>query len=130
MESLDQHPGIRLRDCDSHVPNGGAGIGRFAPGPDCRYLQDVSGTKELSAKAVLAGGGMLHRLGLSTRSSYSIIIRRFFPTFSDLVQRLPEWKNRASERKFIVEVASLADAELLVNAGVDGIQFDKLRRMS
>lgn len=84
------------------------------------------GTKELSAKAVLAGGGMLHRLGLSDSILLFDHHSAFFPTFTDLVQRIPEWKNRASERKFIVEVASLADAELLVNAGVDGVQFDKL----
>ncbi len=84
------------------------------------------GTKELSAKAVLAGGGMLHRLGLSD----SILVfdhhAAFFPGFDEMTRWVPEWKRRVCERKFIVEAASLADAEALVHAGVDGIQFDKL----
>lgn len=84
------------------------------------------GTKELSAKAVLAGGGMLHRLGLSD----SILIfdhhTVFFPSFEDLVRMVPEWKSRACERKIIAEVASLAHAEALAGAGVDGVQFDKV----
>ncbi len=84
------------------------------------------GTKELSAKAVLAGGGMLHRLGLSD----SILIfdhhTVFFPSFEDLVRMVPEWKSRACERKIIAEVTSLPHAEALAGAGVDGVQFDKV----
>lgn len=84
------------------------------------------GTRELSAKAVLAGGGMLHRLGLSETILVFDHHAAFFPSFDELVRAVPDWKFRACERKVIVEAATLAQAEALVDAGVDGIQFDKL----
>lgn len=84
------------------------------------------GTRELSAKAVWAGGGMLHRLGLSETILVFDHHTAFFPSFADLIRLVPDWKSRACERKFIVEAASLDEAEALACAGVDGIQFDKL----
>lgn len=86
----------------------------------------VPGTRELSAKAVWSGGGMLHRLGLSETILVFDHHTAFFPSFDDLLLRVPDWKSRACERKFIVEAASLDQAEALAAAGVDGIQFDKL----
>ncbi len=85
LESLDQHPGVRFGIASrTHrlAALATAASPRVRIAATCKMFP---GTKELSAKAVLAGGGMLHRLGLSD----SILVfdhhAAFFPTFEDLV---------------------------------------------
>lgn len=83
------------------------------------------GTRELTAKAIMAGGGSLHRLGLSETVLVFDHHRAFFASFEDFVRRIPEWKSRSREKKFVVEAESMEEAMTLAKAGVDGIQFDK-----
>lgn len=84
------------------------------------------GTKELSIKAIIAGGALPHRLGLSE----TILVFKqhmvFLGDVHDLAQRVNEIKAQACEKKFIVEVETIEDARLLAEAGVDGLQFDKI----
>lgn len=82
------------------------------------------GTKELAIKAVLAGGGLPHRLGLSE----TILVFDHHRTFlsTPLAGMVGEIKARACEKKLIVESTSLQDAMEMAEAGVDGIQFDKI----
>jgi len=84
------------------------------------------GTRELAIKAVVAGGGFPHRLGLSE----SILVFRqhidFLSGMQELVQIIPKLRQQACEKKVIVEVTNLDDALLLAEAGVDGLQFDKI----
>ncbi|AFM42885.1 putative molybdenum utilization protein ModD [Desulfosporosinus acidiphilus SJ4] len=84
------------------------------------------GTKELSIKAILAGGAFPHRLGLSE----TILVFKqhmvFLGDIKDLAQRVGDIKAHACEKKLIVEVESIDDARLLAEAGVDGLQFDKI----
>ena len=84
------------------------------------------GTKELSIKAILAGGAFPHRLGLSE----TILIFKqhlaFLGDINDLARVIRQNKAYACEKKIIVEVETLDDARLLIEAGVSGLQFDKL----
>ncbi|WP_088188526.1 ModD protein [Desulfosporosinus sp. FKA] len=84
------------------------------------------GTKELSIKAIIAGGALPHRLGLSE----TILVFKqhmvFLGDVNDLAQRVKEIKAQVCEKKLIVEVETIEDARLLAEAGVDGLQFDKI----
>lgn len=84
------------------------------------------GTRKLSTKALLAGGAIPHRLGLSE----TILIFKEHLTYLDgmpgLLERLPELKQRFQEHKIAMEVETAADAWAIAQAGVDVIQFDKL----
>lgn len=84
------------------------------------------GTKELSMKAIIAGGAFPHRLGLSE----TILIFKQHMTFigdiNDLAQVIKGIKANSCEKKIIVEVETLDDARLLIESGVDGLQFDKI----
>lgn len=86
----------------------------------------IPGTKELSIKAVIAGGGLPHRLGLSE----SILIFKQHLNFLGGINKLNEIiknvKSKACEKKVIVEIENLEQAIELSKIGVDGIQFDKI----
>jgi molybdenum transport protein len=83
------------------------------------------GTKELSIKAVLVGGGLPHRLGLSETILVFDQHRAFLGAAADFPARIQELKTKACEKKVLVEVESLDQAVELASAGVDGVQFDK-----
>lgn len=84
------------------------------------------GTRELSVKAVIAGGGLPHRLGLSE----SILVfdqhTRFLSGLPELAQLMPRLRQQACEKKVIVEVTELDEALMMAKAGTDGLQFDKV----
>lgn len=90
-----------------------------------------SGTKAVATKAVYAGGGLPHRLGLSE----SVLVFAQHTAFlasgevsgeQELWRLLPEIKNRAKEKKIGVEVTDLAGARAAAAAGADIVQVDKL----
>ena len=85
----------------------------------------LPGVKKTLTKAILAGGAVPHRLGLSE----TILI---FENHLNLLggrARLPElicgMKASACEKKIMVECDTLAQAMQAIEAGADGIQFDK-----
>jgi len=84
------------------------------------------GTRRLSAKAILAGGGTPHRLGLSE----TILIFKQHLTYlgglEGLLERLPDFKQRFQEHKIAMEVETVEDAWAIAHGGVDIIQFDKV----
>jgi molybdenum transport protein len=88
--------------------------------------KSAPGTKLLSLKAILAGGGTPHRLGLSE----SILI---FPEHCGFLGALaPEAavarvKAAAPEKKIVVEVGSEAAALAWAQAGADVIQTEKFK---
>ncbi|MDD2620624.1 MAG: ModD protein [Syntrophomonadaceae bacterium] len=84
------------------------------------------GTKEMSIKAVLAGGGMPHRLGLSETVLIFKQHLNFIGGFEGLNTKLNDLKARACEKKFIVEVENQDEAVKVCRAGADGIQLDKV----
>lgn len=84
------------------------------------------GTRELATKAVLAGGGSPHRLGLSETLLVFDQHRTFFSDYAAFLAQIPRWKSRAPEKRFLVEASGLVEALAAARAGADGIQFDKV----
>ena len=84
------------------------------------------GTKELSIKAIIAGGAFPHRLGLSETILIFKQHMAFLGDINDLVQVIKETKANVCEKKIIVEVETIDDARLLIESGVGGLQFDKI----
>lgn len=84
------------------------------------------GTKDLSIKAIIAGGAFPHRLGLSETILTFKQHVAFLGNMNDLAQSIQRIKTNACEKKIIVEVETLEDALLLSASGVDGLQFDKI----
>ncbi|MBK8174525.1 MAG: ModD protein [Rhodospirillales bacterium] len=89
------------------------------------------GTRVLAARSVIAGGGSMHRLGLSE----SILIfpqhAAFLGTAKDpggttaLCERLPVLRRQHPGKKIMVEAWSMDSAVLLAEAGADVVQVDK-----
>jgi molybdenum transport protein len=80
-------------------------------------------TKALSVKAVKAGGGVIHRLGLSESILLFAEHRQFLAETPEVIlQRL---KSQAPEHRRVVEVHDLADAKLWAKAGAEVLQMDK-----
>ncbi|MHA7060892.1 ModD protein [Azospirillum brasilense] len=85
--------------------------------------KNFPGAKDLSVKAVLAGGAVMHRLGLSE----TILV---FPEHRAFLSGSPEmWiadlRRRAPEKKIVVEVDTVADAIAFARAGADVLQLEK-----
>ncbi len=93
----------------------------------CGTRKHLPGIKHLSLKALCAGGGYPHRLGISD----SVLI---FSNHYDLLggieavcRELPEIRSKCPEKKVAVEVESLDHALMTAQAGADIIQLDKLK---
>lgn len=84
------------------------------------------GTKELAIKAIVAGGALPHRLGLSETILVFKQHLNFLGGIDGLAGNIKQIQARAREKKVIVEVDCLENALKLSRAGVDGIQFDKI----
>jgi len=85
--------------------------------------KNVPGTKSFAIRAVRASGAVMHRLGLSE----TILV---FPEHrAFLAEPLPETVKRlrhgAPEKKLVIEVKSIDDAMVAVDAGFDVIQAEK-----
>lgn len=83
------------------------------------------GTQELAIKAIVAGGALPHRLGLSETVLVFEQHRAFCGGIAGLLSRIPEARRRVPDRKVLVEVCTVNDALAVAVAGADGIQFDK-----
>ena len=86
-----------------------------------------SGTKALSIKAVMAGGAGAHRLGLSETVLIFQQHINMLGGMDKLIEKIPEMKNKIPEKKILVETSNLETALMLLKAGADGIQFEKLK---
>ncbi len=85
------------------------------------------GTKALAVKAVLAGGGTVHRLGLSETV---LIFKQHMNIIGGeeaLIAKLPKIKQECCEKKVFIEAENTEAAEKFLAAGADGIQFDKVK---
>jgi molybdenum transport protein len=86
--------------------------------------KSVPMTRALSIKAVLAGGGAMHRTGLSD----TILVfpeHRAFLRAETLHTTLARMRAAAPERTIVVEVAEEGDAMLAIAAGADVVQLEK-----
>lgn len=97
-----------------------------AVNPDCCVVttrKHFPGTKRLSLLAVEAGGGLVHRTGLSE----SILIFDQHRVFSpDFAERLKTLRRLDPERKVAVEVADVEEGVRAADLGADILQCDKM----
>jgi molybdenum transport protein len=84
--------------------------------------KNFPGAKDISVKAVLAGGAQMHRLGLSE----TLLVFPEHRVFLDDPPPLREVKRRHPEKKLVVEIASVADAVAAAELGADVLQLEKL----
>ena len=84
------------------------------------------GTKDISTKSIIVGGAYPHRLGLSETILVFAQHLEFLDGIDNFVEKLKTYKSKACEKKIIVETDNILDAIILAEAGVDGIQIDKV----
>jgi molybdenum transport protein len=84
------------------------------------------GTKKVALKAIMAGGALPHRIGLSD----SILVFRqhsvFMGGLESFLETISELKAKTPEHKIIVEAESAEEALKIAAAEVDVVQVDKL----
>ena len=86
--------------------------------------KSLPGTRALSIKAILSGGAVPHRLGLSETVLVFCQHRAFTggASFSAIIDGL---RRRVPEKKIVAEADTLAEAVAIADAGADIVQFDK-----
>lgn len=99
-----------------------------AVNPDVRIAttrKAFPGTRRFAHFAVRAGGGIVHRHGLSETVLIFAEHLAFLPneTFADLAKRL---RREAPEKKLAIEVTDTARAKAAIEAGFDMVQLDKM----
>jgi molybdenum transport protein len=85
------------------------------------------GTKKVVIKAVMTGGALPHRLGLSETILVFKEHMAFMGGLEPFLKTIPDLRVRAKEKKIIVEADSPAEALLIAGAGVDVVQVDKAK---
>jgi molybdenum transport protein len=85
------------------------------------------GTKKIVIKAVMAGGALPHRLGLSETILIFKQHTAFMGGLDEFLKTVPNLRAKAKETKIIVEAESISEAMQLAKAGVDVVQMDKLK---
>lgn len=96
--------------------------------PHCEVLTTrklMPGTKPFDVKAILVGGAVPHRLGLSETVLVFEHHLTFYGSIEHFIQNLPEIKAKSCEKKIFIE-CSKEQALPLVEVGVDGLQLDKM----
>lgn len=86
--------------------------------------KNVPGTKALAVAAVKAGGGVMHRLGLSE----TVLVfpeHRVFRPHDDFAGLAHDLRTRLPEKKLVIEVNAVADGVAAAKAGFDVIQTEK-----
>ena len=84
------------------------------------------GTRKLVTKACVIGGAVPHRLGASETLLFFDQHIALAGGLEAFIARIPQIKTDHCEKKLLVECDSVAQAAMLLAAGADGIQFDKL----
>jgi molybdenum transport protein len=83
------------------------------------------GARKLQHYAVLCGGGMVHRAGLSETILIFAQHRAFLPGL-DAAQLVARAKAHSPEKFVLIEAESEDDALAAARAGADGVQLDKM----
>nr|WP_321266401.1 ModD protein [uncultured Sulfurimonas sp.] len=88
--------------------------------------KNFPGTKELMIKSVMAGGGVVHRLGLHD----SILVfeqhLNFLSTQEELESAFKKLKSEFLEKKITVEVDDFTQASYFASLGADILQCEKM----
>lgn len=85
--------------------------------------KNVPGAKSLSVKAIRAGGGILHRLGLS--ESILVFAEHRVVLDEPPAQTIQRLRRAQPEKKIVVEVSSPQEARTWIDAGADVLQLEK-----
>ncbi|MBU2857433.1 ModD protein [Acidithiobacillus ferrooxidans] len=92
--------------------------------------KNIPGIRRFAVMAALAGGVMPHRLGISESVLVFDQHLAFLGGLSPFLQQFAQYRRRVPSSKIVVEVQktdhTLTDALALAQAGVAGIQFDKM----
>ncbi|GGZ93702.1 ModD protein [Ignatzschineria ureiclastica] len=88
--------------------------------------KNIPGTKLLAINAIMAGGAVPHRLGLSETILIFKQHRAFFPNDQSLANKIQEIKHLTCEKHIVMEADTVEEAERFIAMGADIIQFDKL----
>ena len=81
--------------------------------------------KKFCVKAVLEGGGKMHRLGLSDSILFFKNHMKAYGSFDKFLSHLPEFKAKMAERKVCIEAENLDEVSKLLKANCDVVQCDK-----
>lgn len=85
----------------------------------------IPGSKVLALKAVLDGGGIIHRSGCGESVLLFANHRRFWPQPENWSQMIDMLRREAPEKHIIVEADNLAEAQCALQAQPDMLQLDK-----
>lgn len=88
--------------------------------------KNIPGTKKLAINAIIAGGAIPHRLGLSETVLIFEQHRKFFPNDDALAAKIAEIKHLSVEKKIVIEADNIDEALRFATIGADIIQFDKV----
>lgn len=81
--------------------------------------------KKVALKALMAGGGIPHRTGLSDTILLFDEHQRFLPKDMSIADRIGKIKSIQKEKKVVAEAHSIDEAIEITRAGADCIQVDK-----
>ncbi len=81
--------------------------------------------KKVSIKAILTGGAMPHRLGLSETILIFEEHLNFYGGYKSFFDSLKEIKKRVTEKKIVLEVKTIDTAYMAIKSGIDILQLDK-----
>jgi len=84
------------------------------------------GTKKVAIKAIMAGGALPHRLGLSETVLVFKQHTAFLGGLDAFLEGVADLRAKAPENRIIVEADNAAEALRIAGAGVDVVQVDKL----
>jgi len=82
-------------------------------------------TKKIAIKAVEAGGGVAHRLGLSESILIFDYHRVFFPSTEAFAEALNKTKKTNPEKKIVMEAGDIDEALEFARLGTDILQLEK-----
>jgi molybdenum transport protein len=84
------------------------------------------GQRKLMVKAVLTGGGVIHRLGLSESVLVFAQHRAFMPSDRSVAEIVAQLRRECTEKRIMLESETEEEAMALAHAGADVVQCDKL----
>ncbi len=87
----------------------------------------MPGAKKLLIKAIVSGGAMPHRLGLSESVLFFAQHIELMGGWQQFVAHFEEIKSKTGEKKIIIEVEDLQGALDAVLVGADIVQIDKVK---
>ncbi len=83
--------------------------------------------KKFCIKSVMVGGGMPHRLGLSESILLFPQHRSVYESDEEFFKEIKKFKQKAPEKKIVIESEDFEDAVALMQNGADVLQIDKIK---